>query len=231
MSERILVVEDDKSLSILIKDYLELSNYEVITAADGTEGLRLAIEGDFDLLLLDLMLPGKTGFEICREFREKSDKPVLILSARSEDIDKIRALGLGADDYVTKPFSPGELVARVKAHLGRYRRLTGTLAAKQEKGIEIRGLRLEPDTKRVFAREAEIDLTATEFDLLRLLMENPGRVFSREEIFSRIRGAESFGDTSMVSVHVRRIREKIERDPSEPDFLETVWGMGYRIRA
>lgn len=231
MSERILVVEDDLSLSILIKDYLELSNYEVITAADGTTGLRLAEEGDFDLLLLDLMLPGKSGFEICREFREKSDKPVLIVSARSEDIDKIRALGLGADDYVTKPFSPGELVARVKAHLGRFRRLTGTASATREKSIEIRGLRLEPEAKRVFARETEIDLTATEFELLRLLMENPGRVFSREEIFARIRGAESFGDTGMVSVHVRRLREKIERDPSEPDLLETVWGMGYRIKA
>jgi DNA-binding response OmpR family regulator len=230
MNERILLVEDDASLSALVCDYLALSGFSHRTASDGKEGLELALGLEYDMLILDVMLPGMDGFEICRRLREKSDLPVLFLSARREDIDKIRGLGLGADDYMTKPFSPSELVARVKAHLSRYSRLKGGEESHSRRGIEIRGLFLDPVSKQVKAAGREIELTAIEFELLRLLMANPNRVFSKEELFDRVWGEGRFGDTSTVTVHIRKIREKIESDPSNPRYLETVWGMGYRIR-
>jgi DNA-binding response OmpR family regulator len=230
MSGRILLIEDDASLSALVCDYLALSGYSFRASADGKEGLALALEGGYDLLILDLMLPSLDGFEICRLVREESELPILILSARREDIDKIRGLGLGADDYVTKPFSPSELMARVRAHLARYERLTGAKAEAMSRGIEIRGLRLEPESKMVRVSGRPVELTAKEFELLQLLMRNPDRVFTKEEIFSRVWGEGKFGDNSTVTVHVRKIREKIEEVPSEPRYLETVWGMGYRIR-
>jgi DNA-binding response OmpR family regulator len=234
VSGRVLLVEDDRSLAELVGDYLSLAGFACETCADGTAGLELALRGEWDLLVLDLMLPGLDGFEICRRVREASDKPILILSARREDIDKIRGLGLGADDYVTKPFSPSELTARVKAHLARYRRLsagrTEDGADERSRGLAIRGLYLDPDAKSVKVHDREVELTAKEFELLHLLMRNPDRVFSREDIFSRIWGEDRFGDSSTVTVHVRKIREKIEADPSDPRYLETVWGMGYRIR-
>jgi DNA-binding response OmpR family regulator len=231
MSATILVLEDDPSLSELVCDYLALYGYTFIAERDGRAGLAKALEGSFDLLILDLMLPGIDGFEICRRFREVSDVPVIILSARREDIDKIRGLGLGADDYMTKPFSPGELMARVKAHLARYERLTGSRTDGRARTIAIRGLLLDLDARTVRVSGRDIDLTPKEFELLHLLMANPDRVFPRDEIFDRIWGADHFGDASTVTVHVRKLREKIEENASEPHYLETVWGMGYRIRA
>lgn len=230
MSATILLIEDNPSLSALVCDYLALSGYACITAMDGTVGLELALAGNFDLMILDIMLPGIDGFEICRRFRESSDIPLLLLSARREDIDKIRGLGLGADDYITKPFSPGELMARVKAHLARYQRLTGTESAKKNPLVSIRGLSLDAAAKTVSITGRMVDLTPKEFDLLQLLMTNPNKVFSKEELFDRIWGEDRHGDISTVTVHVRKIREKIEEKPSEPRYLETVWGMGYRIR-
>jgi DNA-binding response OmpR family regulator len=230
VSGRILLIEDDPSLRALVCDYLSISGFSFRTSGDGNEGLALALGLDYELLILDIMLPGLDGFEICRRLREKSDLPVLILSARGEDIDKIRGLGLGADDYVTKPFSPGELIARVKAHLARYARLKGLSGGERSRGIEIRGLSLDPVSKRVSASGRPVELTAKEFELLHLLMANPDRVYSKEELFDRIWGAERFGDQSTVTVHIRKLREKIEANPSEPRYVETVWGMGYRIR-
>ncbi len=230
MSDRILIVEDDDSLSSLIGDYLALSGFGFRVAKDGAAGLAAALDGETDLVILDLMLPLMGGFEVLAGIREKSELPVLILSARREDIDKIRGLGLGADDYMTKPFSPGELIARVKAHLARHRRLTGTEARKGSAIIELRGLSLDADARRVRALDREVELTPKEFEILSLLMHNPNRVFSREELFARVWGEDTYGDPSTVTVHVRKLREKIEADPSDPQIVETVWGMGYRIR-
>jgi DNA-binding response OmpR family regulator len=230
VSNTVLLVEDDPSLSALVCDYLDIAGFQVDTATDGLRGLEKALAGAFDLMILDIMLPGLDGFEICRRFRAGSDKPLLILSARREDIDKIRGLGLGADDYMTKPFSPGELVARVKAHMARYERLTGGRADDLVRSIEIRSLSLDPEARKVRVSGKEVDLAPKEFELLRLLMRNPDKVFSKEEIFDRIWGEDHYGDLSTVTVHVRKIREKIEANPSEPDYLETVWGMGYRVR-
>lgn len=230
MSTTVLLVEDDPSLSALVCDYLVIAGCQVDTATDGLQGLEKALAGAFDLMILDIMLPGIDGFEISRRFRAVSDKPLIILSARREDIDKIRGLGLGADDYMTKPFSPGELVARVKAHLARYERLTGSRADALVRSIEIRSLSLDPEARKVRVSGREVDLAPKEFELLRLLMRNPDKVFSKEEIFDRIWGEDHYGDLSTVTVHVRKIREKIEANPSEPDYLETVWGMGYRVR-
>jgi two-component system, OmpR family, response regulator len=230
MSGHILIVEDDDSLSSLIGDYLSLSDFTFRVAKDGAEGLEAALEGTVDLVILDLMLPGMNGFEVLAGIRGKSEIPVLILSARREDIDKIRGLGLGADDYMTKPFSPGELIARVKAHLARHRKLTGKEGQGRNKVIKLRGLELDKDARqlRVLGREAE--LPPKEFEILLLLMDNPNRVFSKEELFSRVWGEDTYGDISTVTVHIRKIREKIEADPSDPKIIETVWGMGYRIR-
>jgi DNA-binding response OmpR family regulator len=226
----VLIVEDDPSLSALVCDYLAIAGFKADTAIDGNSGLEKALDGNFDLVILDIMLPGLDGFEICRRFRAVSDKPLIILSARREDIDKIRGLGLGADDYMTKPFSPGELVARVKAHVATYERLTGGKPGGMARSIEIRGLSLDPESRKVRVLGKAVDLTPKEFELLRLLMSNPDKVFSKEDIFDRIWGEDRYGDVSTVTVHVRKIREKIEMNPSEPGYLETVWGMGYRVR-
>ena len=237
MPDRVLVIEDDQSIAELIRDYLEINKMDAVLAMDGPQGLEKAMESDPDLIVLDLMLPGMDGFEVCRRLRVHTQKPILILSARKEDIDKIRGLGLGADDYVVKPFSPGELMARIQAHIARYRRLTAGSAAgdgnpvERENVIRIRSLELGTETRRVRVRDSDVTLSGKEFDILLLLMGRPGRVFSKEEIFSRIWGAEVQGDVSTVTVHIRKLREKIEADPSEPDYIETVWGVGYRLRA
>ena len=178
-------------------------------------------------LILDLMLPEIDGLDICRKLRNDKDVPILIVSARREELDKVRGLGLGADDYITKPFSPGELVARVKSHLSRYERLTGKKS--YEKLIEIRDLKIDIDSRRVFKSGKEIGLTGKEFEILLLFTRTPGRVFSREEIFERVWGEDSYGDITTITVHIRKIREKIENDPSHPDYIDTVWGTGYRF--
>lgn len=224
---RILIVEDDRSIAELERDYLEINRYETTICEDGEKGLKEAFEGEYDLIILDLMLPGVEGFEICRQVREKKDVPIIIVSARREDIDKIRGLGLGADDYVTKPFSPGEMVARVKAHLNRYERLIGS--GKNEL-IEIRGLKIDRTARKVWVDEEEKTLTAKEFDLLSFLAANPNHVYSRDELFREIWGMESVGDIATVTVHIKKIREKIEVDTAKPQYIETIWGVGYRFK-
>jgi DNA-binding response OmpR family regulator len=226
--KRLLIIEDDRAIAELERDYLEADGFSVDLALDGAEGLRRAGEAAYSLVLLDLMLPGRSGFDICRTLRASSEVPILLVSARGADVDKVRGLGLGADDYITKPFSPAELVARVKAHLARYERLRGGAGALP---ITAGALAMERGSMRVTVAGREVALTAREFEVLALLASHPDRVFGREEIFARIWGEEAFGDVSTVTVHIRRIREKIEVDPSQPRIIETVWGVGYRLRA
>ncbi len=226
VGKRILIIEDETALSSLLSDYLSADGFSVEARADGVSGLEAGLTGGFDLVLLDLMLPGMDGFEVCRRLRQEADVPVLILSARREDGDKIRGLGLGADDYVVKPFSPAELVARVKSHLARYDRLTGR--ARADRWITDGTLQVNVEARRVRKGAEEVTLTAKEFDLLLLFIRNPDRAFTRDEIYSRIWGDDLYVDPSNIAVHIRRLREKIEDDPSHPRHVETVWGVGYR---
>ncbi len=226
---RILIIEDETSIAELERDYLELSDFEVELEEDGSKGLKRALEEDFDLMILDLMLPGMDGFEICRKFREVKNTPIMIVSAKKEDIDKIRGLGLGADDYMTKPFSPSEMVARVKAHLARYERLIGSGSPENEV-IEIRGLKIDRTARRVWINGEEKNFTTKEFDLLTFLAQNPNHVYTKEELFSKIWDMESVGDIATVTVHIKKIREKIEFNTAKPQYIETIWGVGYRFK-
>ena len=226
---RILIIEDEEAIADLEKDYLELSDFDVTIEHDGEEGLKQALSGDYGLIILDLMLPGMDGFEVCKHIREKKDVPVIMVSAKKDDIDKIRGLGLGADDYLTKPFSPSELVARVKAHLSRYSRLVGNNAKKNDI-IEIRELKIDKTARRVFIDGVEKPFTTKEFDLLTFLADHPNQVFSKEELFRQIWNMESVGDIATVTVHIKKIREKIEYDTSNPQYIETIWGVGYRFK-
>ena len=226
---KILIVEDEVSIAELEKDYLELSGFEVDMEHSGDTGLEKALKNDYNLIILDLMLPGIDGFEICRRIREQKNIPVLMVSAKKEDIDKIRGLGMGADDYITKPFSPSELVARVKAHLARYERLIGS-AAKSNEIIEIRGLKIDKTARRVYVNGEEKAFTTKEFDLLTFLAENPNHVFKKEELFNKIWDMESLGDIATVTVHIKKIREKIEFNKSKHQYIETIWGVGYRFK-
>ena len=229
MSKRILIVEDEESIADLEKDYLELSGFEVEVANDGETGLRRGLAVEFDLIILDLMLPGVDGFEICRQIRGQKNAPIIMVSAKKDDIDKIRGLGLGADDYMTKPFSPSELVARVKAHLARYERLIGSVV-EQNDVIEIRGLKIDRTARRVWVNGEERSFTTKEFDLLSFLAGHPNHVYSKEELFREIWDMESIGDIATVTVHIKKIREKIEYDTSHPQYIETIWGVGYRFK-
>ena len=226
---RILIVEDEVAIADLEKDYLELSGFEVEIENDGTSGLARALAEEFDLFILDLMLPGIDGFEICKQIREKKNTPILMVSAKKDDIDKIRGLGLGADDYVTKPFSPSELVARVKAHLARYERLIGSNTVENDM-IEIRGMKIDKTARRVWVNGEEKQFTTKEFDLLTFLAENPNHVFTKEELFREIWDMESIGDIATVTVHIKKIREKIEMNTAKPQYIETIWGVGYRFK-
>ncbi len=226
---KILIVEDEEAIADLEKDYLELSGFDVEIENDGTSGMERALNEDFDMFILDLMLPGTDGFEICKKIREKKNTPVLMVSAKKDDIDKIRGLGLGADDYITKPFSPSELVARVKAHLARYERLIGSTAQKNDI-IEIRGIRIDKTARRVWVNDEEKQFTTKEFDLLTFLAENPNHVFTKDELFSKIWDMESIGDIATVTVHIKKIREKIEFNTAKPQYIETIWGVGYRFK-
>lgn len=226
---RILIIEDEEAIADLEKDYLELSGFEVEVANDGVTGLAKALDGDFNLLILDLMLPGVDGFEICRKVRDEKNTPIIMVSAKKDDIDKIRGLGLGADDYMTKPFSPSELVARVKAHLARYERLIGS-AVEENKVVEIRGLKIDTTARRVWINGEEKTFTTKEFDLLTFLASHPNHVYTKDELFSEIWDMESIGDIATVTVHIKKIREKIEYDTSNPQYIETIWGVGYRFK-
>lgn len=227
--DKILIIEDDTAIAEIERDYLELDGFSVEIAADGNTGLERGLSGDFDLILLDLMLPGMDGFSICRRLRETLDVPILMVTARQEDIDKIRGLGLGADDYIEKPFSPSVLVARVKAHLARYRRLTKA----EYKGAEIQigGIRLNEETHRVYVEGEEVELTHKEYELLLFFMLNVDVVFSREQLYERIWGWDAMGDSATVAVHINRLRKKIEKDPANPRYIVSVWGAGYRFNA
>lgn len=226
---RILIVEDEIAIADLEKDYLELSGFEVEVENEGMTGLARALAEEFDLFILDLMLPGIDGFEICKQIREKKNTPILMVSAKKDDIDKIRGLGLGADDYVTKPFSPSELVARVKAHMARYERLVGSSMVENDI-IEIRGIKIDKTARRVWINGEEKQFTTKEFDLLTFLAENPNHVYTKEELFREIWDMESIGDIATVTVHIKKIREKVEVDTSKPQYIETIWGVGYRFK-
>ena len=226
---RILIIEDEDSIADLEKDYLELSGFEVEIEAEGTKGLERALAEDLDLVILDLMLPGVDGFEICRQLREVKNTPIIMVSAKKDDIDKIRGLGLGADDYMTKPFSPSERVARVKAHLTRYERLVSS-NVRENAVIEIRGIKIDKTARRVWVNGEEKNFTSREFDLLTFLAENPNHVFTKEELFRRIWDMDSVGDIATVTVHIKKIREKIEFNSTKPQYIETIWGVGYRFK-
>lgn len=229
--KRILIIEDDESIAKLQKDYLEIAGFEVDICLTGLEGLNALRQNTYNLLILDVMLPEMDGYDILRSMQDSKDIPVLMVSAKKEEIDKIRGLSLGADDYITKPFSPGELVARVKSHIQNYERLKNKFNFKaKENTLVIRGLEIQKDSRQVFVNGTEIILTQMEFELLLFMAENPNKVFSREDLFEEVWGLDALGDNATVTVHVARIREKIESDPSNPQYIETIWGVGYRFR-
>lgn len=229
--KKILIVEDDLSIAQLQKDYLELSGFEVTLCSDGVQGLNTLKEKEFNLVILDIMLPKLDGFSILKSIQEDKDIPVLLVSAKKEEIDKIKGLSLGADDYITKPFSPGELVARVKSHIQNYERLKSKFSKRPKNNtINIRGLQINKDSRQVFINGKEVTLAQKEFELLLHLAENPNIVFSREDLFEKIWGLDALGDTATVTVHIARIREKIESSPSNPQYIETVWGAGYKLK-
>lgn len=227
--KRILIIEDDESIAELERDYLEANGFETDICTNGQTGCDRAIQEHYDLILLDVMLPGMDGFNICRRVREEKETPIIMVTAKKEDIDKIRALGLGADDYMVKPFSPGELVARVNAHITRYERLTAVDHHERSNTIVIGNLKILPKEWRVYVKDQPVKFTTREFELLLFLASNPNIVFSKETLFDRIWGMDAIGDTSTVTVHINRIREKIEEDSTQPRYIETVWGAGYRF--
>lgn len=226
---RLLIIEDEEAIADLEKDYLELSGFKVEIEERGDTGLTRALSEEFDLIILDLMLPGVDGFEICKQIREEKNIPVIMVSAKKDDIDKIRGLGLGADDYMTKPFSPSELVARVKAHMARYERLIGS-GVQENEVVEIRGIKIDKTARRVWVNGEERAFTSKEFDLLTFLAQNPNHVYTKEELFSKIWDMESIGDIATVTVHIKKIREKIEFNTAKPQYIETIWGVGYRFK-
>ena len=227
--QKIMIVDDDENIAELISLYLMKECYETKIVNDGEMALRVFPDFKPNLILLDLMLPGIDGFEICKQIREEKNTPILMVSAKKDDIDKIRGLGLGADDYITKPFSPSALVARVKAHLARYERLIGSNTPENDT-IEIRGIRIDKTARRVWVNGEEKQFTTKEFDLLTFLAENPNHVFTKEELFRQIWDMESIGDIATVTVHIKKIREKIEMNTNKPQYIETIWGVGYRFK-
>ncbi|NRY62737.1 response regulator transcription factor [Clostridium beijerinckii] len=229
--KKILIIEDDESIAELERDYLEITGFKTEIAQDGYKGLDLALNEEFNLILLDVMLPGKDGFKVCQEIRAVKEVPILMVTAKKEDIYKIQGLGIGADDYIVKPFSPSELVARVNAHISRYERLT-TIEKNnynEKSSIIIGRIKILLKARRVYIGESEVKFANKEFELLMFLASNPNIVFSKDTLLDRIWGEESLGDSSTVTVHINRIREKIELDSSNPEYIETVWGAGYRF--
>lgn len=226
---KVLIVEDEEAIAEIERDYLELSGFDVTIRADGDSGLETALAEDFDIIILDIMLPGTDGYEICKQVRNVKNIPIIMVSAKKEDIDKIRGLGTGADDYMTKPFSPSELVARVKAHLARYERLI-TDNKPENDIVEIRGIKIDKTARRVFVDGEEKSFTTKEFDLLAFLVDHPNHVYTKEELFREIWDMDSVGDIATVTVHIKKIREKIEANTAKPKYIETIWGVGYRFK-
>lgn len=236
--KKILIIEDDISIATIERDFLSINDYEATIVEDGEQGLKEAVSGSYDLILLDLMLPGIDGFEVCRRIRKVVDIPILMVTAKLEEIDKLRGLGLGADDYISKPFSPTELVARVKSNLAQYERIKGaaapgdhSLSPRRDAEIHLGNLRINAQTHRVYVGEKEVNCKHREYELLLFFMENPEIVFSKDQIYERIWGMDALGDIRTVAVHINRLREKIEDDPSNPTHIQTVWGAGYRFMA
>lgn len=230
--EKILIVEDDQKIAELERDYLESNGYETAWLADGAQVIPELKATRYDLVLLDIMLPGLSGYDICRTIRDEIDVPILMVTARTEAVDVIRGLGLGADDYITKPFDPSQLVARVRSHLKRYARLTAgrdNASGGKDGKIRIQDVVIEPRTWKVWKRDKEVKLPNREFELLRFLARNPNIVFSKEELFEKIWGFDYISDAATVSVHINRLREKLEDDARNPKIIETVWGAGYRL--
>ena len=227
--KKILIIEDDTDIAEIERDYLAVSGCEAVIETDGVSGLNTALKGGFDLILLDIMLPKLDGFSVCRKLREKLDIPILMVTAKKEDIDKIRGLGLGADDYIVKPFSPSELAARVQANLAAYDRLKNPHENHSE--ISVGAIRINTGSHRVFVKDKEIALKNKEYELLLFLVTNADMVFDKETLYEKIWGMDAVGDNATVAVHINRLREKIEDDPSDPHYIETVWGAGYRFKA
>lgn len=227
---KILIIEDDLSIAELENGYLTMSGFECDIATDGNSGLEKARNGDYALIIVDIMLPGRDGFSICKEIRAESDVPIIFLSAKSDEIDKVRGLGLGADDYMTKPFSPSELVARVKSHIARYEKLAAAANKAKPDVLTIGGLKIDKNAHRVYVDDNEVAMPVKEYELLLFLAENPNIVFNKERLFDRIWGMDAMGDVSTVTVHIQRIRDKIDKNRSGNKFIETVWGAGYRFR-
>ena len=225
--DRILIIEDDENILRLEKDYLEASGFETDTASDGVTGLRLALDGGYSLVLLDIMLPGLNGFEVCKKIRDEKNIPILLVSAKKDEPDKISGLGFGADDYIVKPFSPSELVARVKAHINRYRRLTNS---EEQDVVKFENLSLNKESGEVYLNGQEISLTKKEFDVLYLMASKPETVFAKNELFERVWGYDSLGDTSTLTVHINRLRDKLKEIDPETDYIKTIWGRGYRLK-
>lgn len=227
--KNVLIIEDDINIAELERDYLKLNGYKADIVDDGILGMQKAVSGVYDVIVVDLMLPRKNGYEIIKEIRKKLEIPVIVVSAKSEDIDKIRGLDYGADDYLTKPFSPAELVARVNSHIKRYERLKGNGVSNEI--IVHRGMEINTAAHKVFINGQEIQMTTKEYELLFFLASNPNIVFTKEQLFDSIWGSDYYGDTATVPVHIQKIRKKIEKDPSNPEFIETLWGTGYRFNS
>lgn len=232
--KKILIIEDHLPLAEITRDFLLIEHFDVTIVTDGAKGLDTALQGGFDLIILDLMLPNLNGYDICKAIRHKLDIPLIMVTAKVEEIDKIRGLGLGADDYITKPFSPTELVARVKSNLAQYERIKGTTdptAKKSHEELTSGRIRINLTSRRTFVNDQEIELKNKEFELLALLIQNPEIVYSKEQIYEKIWGMDALGDLKTVTVHIGRLRDKIEIDPQNPEHLQTVWGAGYRFKS
>lgn len=229
--KKILIIEDDISIAEIERDFLEINGYETKIISDGREGMEEALKGDYTLILLDVMLPSMDGFEVCKNIRDEIDIPILMVTAKIEDIDKIRGLGFGADDYISKPFSLPELIARVKSNISQYERLRKTSTNNDKKGlIQIKNISINSKTRMLYVNDKEVKCKTKEFDLLHFLMLNPEIVFSKETLYERVWGLDAFGDIKTVVVHINRLRDKIEKDPSHPDYIQTVWGAGYKFK-
>ena len=229
-NKKILIIEDDPDISMIEEAYLQASGFETKILSDGMDAAQIAEEEQFDLVLLDLMLPGKSGYQVCREIRDKVDIPILMVTARTESVDKVRGLGLGADDYISKPFDPAELVARVNANLRQYQRMVEKFSDKgpdASEEIQVQDLRILVNSWKVFKGDTEIRFPNREFELLKYLSAQKGQVFSRETLLEKVWGYEYFGDVRTVDVTIRRLREKIEDDPGKPVYILTKRGVGY----
>jgi len=226
--KKVLIIEDDPQIAKIERDYLAVNNFEADVAATGIEGIDMALDGQYDLILLDLMLPGIDGFEVCHKLRETLDIPIIMVTAKQEDIDTIKGLNMGADDYITKPFSPNVLIAHVKANIAQYERLKQS-GGKRADEIAFGNIRIQTDSRRVFVQDREVDIKNKEYELLLFLAENENIVFSKETLYERIWGLDALGDNATVAVHINRLREKVENEPSNPKHIQTVWGAGYRF--